>query len=34
MKIWESNKRKLLGDVIDRNLNFDEHIFDLCKKNC
>ena len=36
-KIWESNKRKLFGVVIDRNLNFDEYVFDLCKKleeNC
>ena len=32
MKIWENNKRKLLGEVIDRNLNFDEYVFDLCKK--
>ena len=31
-KIWGSNKQKLLGVVIDRNLNFDEYIFDLCKK--
>ena len=31
-KIWESNKQKLLGAVIDRNLNFDEYVFDLCKK--
>ena len=31
-KIWESNKQKLLGFVIDRNLNFDEYVFDLCKK--
>ena len=31
MKIWESNKQKLLGEVIDRNLNFDEYVFDLCK---
>ena len=23
---------KLFGVVIDRNLNFDEYIFDLCKK--
>ena len=32
MKIWEYNKQKLLGVVIDRNLNFDEYLFDLCKK--
>ena len=31
-KIWESNKQKLLGVVIDRNLNFDEYVFDLCIK--
>ena len=31
-KIWESNKQKLLGVVIDRNLNFDEYVFDLYKK--
>ena len=31
-KIWESKKQKLLGVVIDRNLNFDEYVFDLCKK--
>ena len=31
-KIWESDKQKLLGVVIDRNLNFDEYVFDLCKK--
>ena len=31
-KIWESNKQKLLRVVIDRNLNFDEYVFDLCKK--
>ena len=31
-KIWESNKQNLLGVVIDRNLNFDDHVFHLCKK--
>ena len=31
-KIWESNKQKLLGVVIDRNLNFDEYVLDLSKK--
>ena len=31
-KIWESNKRKLLGVAIDRNPNFDEYVFDSCKK--
>ena len=31
-KIWESNKQKLLGVVIDRNLNFSEYDFNLCRK--
>ena len=31
-KIWEINKQKLLGLVIERNLNFNEHVFSLCKK--
>ena len=31
-KIWESNKSKLLGIVIDRQLNFDDYVFSLCKK--
>ena len=31
-KIWESNKQKLLDVIIDRNLNFDEYVFHLCKK--
>ena len=31
-KIWESNKQKLLGLDIDRNLNFDEHVSSLCRK--
>ena len=30
--IWESKNKKLLGSTIDRNLNFDDHIFTLCKK--
>ena len=30
-KIWESNKQKMFGVVIDRNLNFDEYVFDLRK---
>ena len=36
MKIWKSNKQKLLSVVIDRNLNFDEYVFDAKKlvKNC
>ena len=33
MKILESNKQKLLCVVIDRNLNFDECVFDLCQKS-
>ena len=31
-KIWESNKQKLLGLQIDRNLNFNEYVSLLCKK--
>ena len=31
-KIWESNKQKLLGFQIDRNLHFNEHVPLLCKK--
>ena len=31
-KIWESAKQKLLGMVIGRNLNFDDHVISLCKK--
>ena len=31
-KIWDSNKRKLLGLDIDRNLNFNEHASSLCRK--
>ena len=36
MKIWKSNKQKLLSVVIDRNLNFDEYVFDAKKlvENC
>ena len=30
--IWESNKQKLLGLQIDRNLNFNEHVSSLCRK--
>ena len=29
---WESNKQKLLGLQIDRNLNFNEYVSSLCKK--
>ena len=31
-KIWESNKQKLLGLDIGRNLNFKEHVTSLCTK--
>ena len=31
-KNWESEKQKLLGIVIDRNLRFDEYILSRCKK--
>ena len=31
-KIWESNKEKLLGLDIGRNLNFNEHVSSLCRK--
>ena len=31
-RIWESKNEKLLGLTIDRNLNFDDHVFTLCKK--
>ena len=30
--IWESNKQKLLGLQIDRNLNFNERVSSLCKR--
>ena len=30
--IWESNDEQLLGINIDRNLNFDTHITNICKK--
>ena len=29
--IWESKNETLLGLTIDRNLNFDDHVFTLCK---
>ena len=32
IKTWESNKQKLLGIIIDRNLNFDKPIIDMFKK--
>ena len=31
-KIWESRKQKLLGIIIDRNLCFDEYVWNQCKK--
>ena len=31
-KIWESQKQKLLGLIINRNLNFDDYVFSLCKE--
>ena len=30
--IWESNSEKLLGLEIDKNLNFNKHLSNLCKK--
>ena len=30
--IWESNKQKLLGFQIDRDLNFNKYVSSLCKK--
>ena len=31
-KIWESAKQELLGTVIGRNLNFDDHVISLYQK--
>ena len=31
-RIWESAKQKLLGKEVGRYLNFDDHVFSLCKK--
>ena len=31
-KIWKSKKLKLLGGLIDRQLNFDDYLISLCKK--
>ena len=31
-RISESKNEQLLGLTIDRNLNFDDHVFSLCKK--
>ena len=30
--IWESSEEKLLGVTIDKNLNFNTHLSNLCKK--
>ena len=32
-KIQRSKNKKLLGLSVDRNLNFDDHVFTSCKKN-
>ena len=34
VKLWESSKKKLLGVVIDRDLNFNENVSSLGKKAC
>ena len=31
-RIWESKNKKLLRSTIDRNLNFDDHVYLLCAK--
>ena len=31
-RIWESSQEKLLGLVIDKNLNFNSHLSKICKK--
>ena len=31
-QIWESQQEKLLGVIIDKNLNFNEHLSVICKK--
>ena len=31
-KLWESYQEKLLGLTIDKNLNFNEHLSNVCKK--
>ena len=31
-RIWESKNQKLLGVIIDSQLNFDEYLISLCKK--
>ena len=30
--IWESAQEKLLGLTTDKNLNFEAHLLDVCKK--
>ena len=30
--IWESSQEKLLGITIDKNLKFDQHVINICKK--
>ena len=30
--IWESYQEKLLGSTIDKNLKFDKHVINICKK--
>ena len=32
--IWESKAEKLLGMTVDKNLKFDDHLTNLCKKAC
>ena len=32
-RIQESKNEKLLGLTTDKNLNFDDHVFTLCKKS-
>ena len=31
-KIWKSSQEKLLGMVSDKNINFNSHLFNVCKK--
>ena len=30
--IWESSQEKLLGLIIDKNLNYNEHLANICIK--
>ena len=30
--IWESKSEKLLGVTVDKNLNFNNHLSNVCKK--